>query len=211
MLDVGPDGALVRPDEPDARSPGGRPGRPAACSPAARRFCAAGRRAAAARSDVSRAVRYRPLRPGEAAAVSALIRASFDEFIGPDYTDEGIAEFRGFVAPGALEARTGEDHFIRVATVDGALAGMIEMRQNNHVALLFVDKAHQRRGIARGLLRAALADARAAAPDLERVTVNSSRYGVPAYEKLGFRQTGPERAVNGIVFIPMAMQLDADL
>ncbi|MCY3843732.1 MAG: GNAT family N-acetyltransferase, partial [Acidobacteria bacterium] len=49
--------------------------------------------------------------------------------------------------------------------------------------------------------------ARAAAPDVERVTVNSSRYGVAAYERLGFRQTGPERSVNGIVFIPMAMRL----
>ena len=39
------------------------------------------------------------------------------------------------------------------------------------------------------------------------LTVLSSRYGVPAYEKLGFRQTGPERAVNEIACIPMAMRL----
>ena len=156
-------------------------------------------------------VRYRAMRPGEAAAVSVLILASFDEFIGPDLGAEGIAEFRRFAAPGAIEARAAEDHFVRVATVAGALAGMIEIRGNDHVALLFVDKSHQHHGIARGLLHAALADARAADPDLERVTVNSSRYGVPAYERLGFRQTGPERTVNGIAFIPMAKQLDVDL
>ena len=155
--------------------------------------------------------RYRAMRSGEAGAVSALILSSFDEFIGPQLTDEGNAEFRRFVSPEALEARIAEDHFVRVATVDGALAGMIEIRENNHVALLFVDKAHQQHGIAKGLLHAALADARGAVPDLERVTVNSSRYGVPAYEKLGFRQTGPERTVNGIAFIPMAKQLDVDL
>ena len=159
---------------------------------------------------MSDAVCYRVMQPGEAGAVSALVLSSFDEFIGPELTDEGNAEFRRFVAPEALEARTAEDHFVRVATVDGVLAGMIEIRQNNHVALLFVDKAHQQHGIAKGLLHAALADARAADPDLERVTVNSSRYGVPAYEKLGFRQTGPERSVNGIAFIPMARQLDVD-
>ena len=160
---------------------------------------------------MSDAVCYRVMQPGEAGAVSALVLSSFDEFIGPELTDEGNAEFRRFVAPEALEARTAEDHFVRVATVDGVLAGMIEIRQNNHVALLFVDKAHQQHGIGKGLLHAALADARAADPDLERVTVNSSRYGVPAYEKLGFRQTGPERSVNGIAFIPMARQLDVDL
>lgn len=153
-------------------------------------------------------VRYRAMQAGEAEAVSALILASFDEFIGPDYEgEEGIAEFRRFAAPEALAARAAGDHLVRVATVDGALAGMIEIREHNHVALLFVDKAYQRRGLARGLLEAALADARAVDPDVERVTVNSSRYGVAAYEKLGFRQTGPERSVNGIVFIPMAMRL----
>ena len=155
-------------------------------------------------------VRYRAMQPGEASAVSALIRASFDEFIRPEYTAEGIAEFYRFASPEALAARDAGGNFIRVATVDGVLAGMIEVRGNNHVALLFVDRAHQHHGIARGLLQAALAVARDADPDLARVTVNSSRHGVPAYEKLGFRQTGPERAVNGISFIPMAKQLDAD-
>ena len=156
---------------------------------------------------MSAEVRHRAMQPGEAAAVSALIRASFDEFIGPDYDAEGIAEFRSFVAPEALAARAGGDHLVRVATADGVLAGMIEVREHNHVALLFIDKAFQHQGLARGLLHAALADARAADADVERVTVNSSRYGVAAYEKLGFRQTGPERTVNGIVFIPMAMRL----
>ena len=157
---------------------------------------------------MSAELRYRAMRPGEAGAVSALILASFDEFIGPDHTADGIAEFRKFAAPEAIAARAADDHLVRVATADGVLAGMIEVREHNHVALLFVDKAYQGQGVARGLLRAALADARAADPDVERVTVNSSRYGVAAYEKLGFRQTGPERAVNGIVFIPMAMRLD---
>ena len=157
---------------------------------------------------MSAEVRYRAMQAGEASAVSALILASFDEFIGPDYEgDEGLDEFRRFAAPEAIEARAAADHLVRVATVDGALAGMIEIREHNHVALLFVDKAYQRRGLARGLLESALADARAAAPDVERVTVNSSRFGVAAYERLGFRQTGPERSVNGIVFIPMAMRL----
>ncbi|MCE2515727.1 MAG: GNAT family N-acetyltransferase [Acidobacteria bacterium] len=156
---------------------------------------------------MSAAVDYRAMRPGEAGAVSALIIASFDEFIGPDYDAEGIAEFHGFAAPEALAARAAGDHLVRVATVDGTLAGMIEIRDHNHVALLFIDKAYQRRGIARGLLDTALAAARAADPDVERVTLNSSRYGVAAYERLGFRQTGPERTVNGIVFIPMAMRL----
>jgi GNAT superfamily N-acetyltransferase len=150
---------------------------------------------------------YRAMVPGEASAVSKLILCSFSEFISSEYTAEGIAEFEKFVAPEALKRRTADNDFVRVAECGHDLVGMIEIRDNNHVALLFVDKAYQRHGVAKGLLKVALADARISGSEILRVTVNSSRYGVVAYEKLGFRQTGPERTVNGIAFIPMAMQL----
>lgn len=151
-------------------------------------------------------ITYRQMEPDEAPAVSSLILGSFDEYIGPEYSPLGIKEFHKYVQPEMISARVGRDHLVVVAhTVDG-LAGMIEIRQNNHVSLLFVGKRFQRQGIARTLLHNALAEARQRTPDLERVTVNSSRYGVPAYEKLGFRQTGPERTVKGIAFIPMALQ-----
>ena len=158
---------------------------------------------------MSTAIEYRPMRVDEAPAVSEMVIAAFDEFIAPDYGPDGIAEFHQFAGADALVARMTENHFVRVAVAGSAPVGMIEIRENNHVALLFVDKAHQHHGVATSLLELALADARAANPDLARVTVNSSRFGVPAYEKLGFRQTGAERTVNGIVFIPMAKQLNA--
>ena len=145
--------------------------------------------------------------PDDAERISALVRASFDEFIAPDYTEQGMAEFRRYAEAEALRRRSERDHFVMVAEVDGVLAGMIEVRDCNHVALLFVAKGFHRRGIAARLLERGLAEARAR-PDVARVTINSSRYGVPAYERLGFRQTGPERAVNGIVFIPLAMRLE---
>ncbi len=157
---------------------------------------------------MSAAIDYRPMRAEEAPVVSAMVIAAFDEFIAPDYGPQGVAEFHDFAASDAIVARMAKDHFVRVAVVGDAPVGMIEIRQNNHVALLFVDKAYQHHGVATSLLERALADARTANPDLARVTVNSSRFGVRAYEKLGFRQTGAERTVNGIVFIPMAKQLN---
>ena len=94
-----------------------------------------------------------------------------------------------------------------LAVQEHKVVAVIEIRGNDHVALMFVDVKFQRRGIARELLQRAIALARPAKPALDRVTVNSSRFGVAFYEKLGFRQTGPERIVNGIGFIPMAHQL----
>ena len=155
-------------------------------------------------------IRYRLMKTDDADAVSAMVLSSFEEYIAGEYTPLGLEEFRKYASAAALKERASQDHFVGVATTADSLVGMIEMRQNNHVALLFVDKAFHRQGVARALLDDALGEARRHQPDVERVTVNSSRYGVPAYEKLGFRQTGPERAVNGIVFIPMAMRL-ADL
>ena len=117
-------------------------------------------------------IAYRPMEPADAEAVSQLIADLFTEVIGPEYTDEGRAEFLRHVQPAAI----------------------VELRDNDHVSLLFVDTRHQRHGIARELLERALAVARPAKPGL-----------LPAYERLGFRQTGPERIVNGRVFIPMAL------
>lgn len=143
----------------------------------------------------------------ELEAVSDLILASFEQHIAPDYTSQGVKEFRAYADAGAIRERSNEGYFIFVASTCNGLAGMIEIRQSNHVALLFVAETFHRQGVARALLDHGLAAARLRQPELERVTVNSTRYGVPAYEKLGFRQTGPEREINGIVFIPMAMQL----
>lgn len=153
-------------------------------------------------------VSYRVMEPDDAAGVSALILASFNEFIRPEYTQLGVDEFRRYVEPVAIERRTRADHFVLVAVAGDVPVGMIEIRQNNHVALLFVDRQYQHHGIGKALLGRALTEARAKNADLARVTVNSSRHGVPVYQKLGFRQTGPEREVKGIRFIPMARQLD---
>ena len=154
-------------------------------------------------------IHYRGMKPGEEPTVSTLILAAFDEYIAHEYSPEGVTEFRRYVAVKALRERVEKGNLVWVAATGDGVAGMIEIREHNHVALLFVNKAYQRQGIARGLLDQGLAAARAHEPSLERVTVNSTRYGIPAYERLGFRQTGPERTVNNITFIPMAMKLSS--
>ncbi len=153
---------------------------------------------------------YRPMEPADAEAVSQLMARSFSEFIGPEYTEEGRAEFLRHVEPAALIERTRKNHVVLVAMAGDEPAGVVDIRDNDHVSLLFVDARYQRHGIARELLARAVAAARPAKPGLDRVTVNSSRFSVPVYERLGFRQTGPERTVNGIVFIPMAHHLEAE-
>ena len=154
-------------------------------------------------------ITYQLMGQKDATEVSALVLSGFDAYIAPEYTSQGIAEFRKYAETAALVDRANHEHFVVIAKHDDILAGMIEMRQKNHVSLLFVAEAFQRQGLSRALLDHAIGQVRDRGDELERVTVNSSRYGVPVYTALGFRQTGPERSVNGILFTPMAMRLDA--
>jgi GNAT superfamily N-acetyltransferase len=137
---------------------------------------------------------YRQIEPSETAAAATLACEVFDQFVAPNYQPEGVTEFHRYAA--ALSQRHLSGHATYVAERDGELVGMLHLRAPSHVAMLFVQSSLQRSGIARALLASA-GDA-----DCE-FTVNSSPNAVAAYERLGFRATGPEQCVHGIRFIPM--------
>jgi GNAT superfamily N-acetyltransferase len=143
---------------------------------------------------------YRQIHPSETAAVSSLAREVFDQFVAPHYQTEGVAEFHRYASAEALSQRHESGYITLVAEHSGALAGMLHLREPRHVSMLFVQSSRQRGGIARGLLTAAAA--LAGDTDCE-FTVSSSPNAVPAYERLGFRITGPEECVHGIRYVPM--------
>jgi GNAT superfamily N-acetyltransferase len=143
------------------------------------------------------------MRPDEAPTISALVARVFDQLIAPEYGAEGVAEFRRYIHPAELAARLEKNHFVLICQADDVLAGMIEIRNHEHISLLFVAPEHQRQGIARALWERALAICREARPTPAEVTVNSSPYAVPVYERLGFRPVGEWQEVHGIRFLPM--------
>ena len=77
------------------------------------------------------------------------------------------------------------------------------VRAANPYRLLFVDKSHHRKGIAAKLVGEAAAHMKGLG--YGQIDVNASGYGMPAYQQLGFRATGPEKTVNGIRFTPMLL------
>ncbi|HVY55431.1 MAG TPA: GNAT family N-acetyltransferase [Thermodesulfobacteriota bacterium] len=149
----------------------------------------------------------RLMRPGEEIEVSNLVAKSFNEFVAPDFPDEGIDEFFSYANPRSLKKRSEGSHFVLVAEPDGVLAGMIEVREMRHVSMLFVDKAFHRKGIGKGLFQAALERIYSEGPIPEMLTVNSSRFAVPFYERLGFVRSGDEEIIHGVIHIPMALRL----
>jgi GNAT superfamily N-acetyltransferase len=150
-------------------------------------------------------VQFRDMVAGEEQAVLALVMRGFDELVRPDFSDEGVAEFTRAARSFVVELPVG--HSITVAERDGRLVGMIDLRDSSHVSLFFVESVDRRRGVGQALLQSALGRCRPAGSSPSQVTVNSSPWAVPVYERLGFQATGQEREINGIRFVPMAKQL----
>jgi len=143
------------------------------------------------------------MRADEAPAVSTLVVRVFDQFIAPEYSAEGIAEFRRYVHSDELAARLEKNHFTLVGVAADVLVGMIEVRNYEHISLLFVAREHQGQGVARALWERALAICQQMRPALAEVTVNSSPYAAPVYERFGFQAAGGWQEIHGIRFLPM--------
>lgn len=138
------------------------------------------------------------------AAVFAVVKKSFDAFVAPGYSPEGIAEFYRFANPEAMVSRLPQNIMLAAKNARGEMGGFIELRNECHISLLFTDPVFARQGIARLLFESA----KALCPETKEFEVNSSFFAVPVYEKLGFAAVGPERTVNGITFVPMKTGTD---
>ena len=159
-------------------------------------------------------IAYRSMRPGEEANVCRLVERVFDEFVAPDFAPEGIEEFRKFANPQSLADRTRAGSTVLLALRGDEIVGMIEIGSTpqvgtcdstsrcGHISMLFVSQRGQ--GIARELVRRAVDRMTAANADVAEITVHSSLYAQPVYERLGFQRTGETRTENGITYLPMS-------
>jgi ribosomal protein S18 acetylase RimI-like enzyme len=150
---------------------------------------------------------YRSMNPNEVSDVSGLVSCVFNEFVAPEYSLEGIQEFQRYIQPAAFLARLQANHFSLISVVRDKIVGMIEVRNHDHISLLFVAPEFHRRGIAKELWHRALQICQANRLELLEISVNSSSYAVPVYEKLGFRRSGDKQIRNGIAFVPMVLEL----
>jgi GNAT superfamily N-acetyltransferase len=147
------------------------------------------------------------MEPGEEDRVCNLVKEVFGEFVAPLYEPEGVEEFLRYVDPDLMAQRSKQNHLTLLAEESGGVVGVIELRDFNHVSLLFVAGEVQRKGIARQLLNEGLETARRNRGDLNEVSVHSSPNAVEAYERLGFEAEGPEKLEHGIRYIPMKLRL----
>jgi predicted GNAT family N-acyltransferase len=148
---------------------------------------------------------YRAMKAGEERDVCRLVARVFADFVAVLYSPQGVREFLAYAADfDQLRERLQANHFVLVAETQGRIVGAIEVRNCDHISLLFVEGELQRKGIGNGLWRRALVSCLANRPEVAKITVHSSPNATEAYQKLGFQAEGPEQTENGIRFVPMA-------
>ncbi len=94
---------------------------------------------------------YREMNSGEEQAVCDLVKQVFDEYVAPDYGQNGIDEFFRFANPCAMKERMQQPGgFVLVAQQGAVLVGMLEFYLPDSIAMLFVTV--KRQGVATKLL-----------------------------------------------------------
>lgn len=137
----------------------------------------------------------------------ALAWKTFLKFEADVYTLEGVKNFENFITDETLHRMFVMGVYQMFVALDGKkIVGMITLRDNAHISLLFVDEEYHRRGIGRGLIQY-LANYLLTEVQASRVTVNSSPYGVGFYHRLGFRDLRPQEQRDGITYTPMEFVL----
>ncbi len=152
-------------------------------------------------------IKYRRMTIGDETKVSEFISVVFNEYVAPGFSQEGIDEFTKYIKPDAIESQLKGNHFALIAASGAKILGIIEIRNNNHVALFFVDGQYQRKGIGKKLLQKALELCSSNDSGFSKITVNASPNSIMAYETMGFESTDVEQCLNGIRYVPMALRL----
>ena len=127
----------------------------------------------------------------------------FIESEDESYSKEGIETFCNFVD----NKKITKSFKVYGAFEDNILKGLIATdRRKRHINLFFVDKSSQAKGIGKKLMSVIVND-----NENSYITVNSSRYAVPIYEKIGFVKTEEEKEQDGLKFTPMKLILKDDV
>lgn len=130
----------------------------------------------------------------------------FMEFEAPSFSKRGTESFLSFLWGKRVQEMLDEDSFkVWVCHAEGELAGMLALRESEHISLLFVRGDFHRQGIGRMLYAEAMNYALAAGTGF--ITVNASDYGLPFYKAMGFYETDMQLVTDGIIYTPMEAKI----
>lgn len=142
----------------------------------------------------------------DAEEISSLIKTFAHRFT-LEADGEGAEIFLKSIEPDAIRIYIGSEEFqYFIGRVHGTIAGVVAMKGGTHLFHFFVAEQYQGRGLAR-LLWEHIKRPVLVAATARSITVNSSIFAMPIYEHFGFRKIGETVKHNGVVFVPMALEL----
>lgn len=137
-----------------------------------------------------------------------LVWRVFCECDREDYGEQGVQTFQHFIRRENMEGNMDSGEMVFFGAYEsGQLVGVVAMRGGFHISLLFVDSAHQKKGVAKRLVRRAAAWCIGQNPSLAHITVNASPAGVPAYLAMGFYPLSEEQEKEGMRYTPMRIDV----
>jgi GNAT superfamily N-acetyltransferase len=139
----------------------------------------------------------------ELSKVTSMVKAVFDKFNAPGFSEEGIRSFHDLIAAETIRNRLLKNSFMLVARKEDQIIGVIEIYYINHMLLLFTAETWQGCGIARSLLDTGISRCCREHEGLNQITVGAFDFAVPIYAKMGFVIYDQEQTINGIRFTPM--------
>jgi GNAT superfamily N-acetyltransferase len=135
-----------------------------------------------------------------------LVWKVFLEFEAPDYSPQGIEEFKKFISYDSMIIQFENEEICFWGAINNhELTGVIATRGSSHICLLFVNKEYHRQGIGKRLFHTVLEDCKN--KNCNTITVNSSPSAVEVYHCIGFVDLDQEQTVNGIRFTPMSYSI----
>ena len=142
----------------------------------------------------------RELRLSELQPAARLMEETFADSVISDFSPEGAASFRAYIAQESLQRMVKERQLDLWGCFEGnRLVGVLGFCAPDRVALLFVRKQFQHQGIGTQLV----GQAQQLSVD-GGLTVHAAPSAVGAYRQWGFAPQGEEQETDGIRYLPMA-------
>ncbi|MDE7000676.1 MAG: GNAT family N-acetyltransferase [Lachnospiraceae bacterium] len=133
----------------------------------------------------------------------ALAWRTFMQFEARDFTPEGVESFQDFITDTVLYKMFVLGSYQLFGAYDNSrMIGMLSLRGETHISLLFVDEQYHRMGIGRGLIEY-VSEYVQTEEGHGSITVNAAPYATGFYHRVGFVDTDVEQACDGIRYTPM--------
>ncbi len=128
---------------------------------------------------------------------------TFMQFEAQDYTPEGIESFQEFITDTVLYRMFVMGAYQLFGAYDnGRMIGMISLRNETHISLLFVDGKYHKMGIGTRLIEY-ISEYVLNEEGHRNITVNAAPYATGFYHRIGFVDTDSEQTSDGIRYTPM--------